>query len=132
MSSEAVDGLARFFEYLQLCPTAGQIINRFRQCSVVHEGMPPCPHTCEALRLHREKGKTMSVADMRPGEVGRVTQIAGKGAIRQRLLDMGILPDTRLELARLAPAGDALWIRLEGFEVALRKDEAQDIQIETA
>lgn len=132
MSSEAVDGLARFFEYLQLCPTAGQIIKRFRQCSVVHEGMPPCPHACEVLRLHRAKDKTLNVLDLQPGESGRVTQIAGPGAVRQRLLDMGILPGTTLELARVAPAGDVLWVRLAGFEVAVRQEEATDIQIETA
>lgn len=131
MSPEAVDNLARFFEYLQLCPTAGQMITRFRQCSVVNEGMPPCPHACEAMRAHRQKGNVMSVGDMRPGEKGRVTQISGQGAIRQRLLDMGILPDSRLELARIAPAGDPVWIRLGGFDIALRKLEAAEIQIET-
>ena len=51
------------------------------------------------------------------------------GAIRQRLLDMGILPDTRIEVERVAPSGDPIWIRLQGFQMALRRVEAESIAI---
>ncbi len=130
MSPEAVDKLAWFFEYLQICPTAGQLISRFQSCSVVNEGMPPCPHSCAAMRSKQLKGKTMSLADLQPGQTGRVTRIGGRGAVRQRLLDMGILPDSKVELARIAPAGDPIWIKLAGFEIALRKEEAADVVVE--
>lgn len=129
MTPEAVDKLAWFFEYLQICPSAGQLISRFQSCSVVNIGMPPCPHSCEAMRTRQQKEKTMSLADMQPGQQGRVTQIGGRGAVRQRLLDMGILPDSEVELARIAPAGDPIWIKLGGFEVALRKEEAADVVV---
>jgi Fe2+ transport system protein FeoA len=73
----------------------------------------------------------MSLAQLTPGQRCRVRQIEGHGAIRQRLLDMGILPDAVIELARIAPAGDPLWIKLQGFELALRRTEAEAVKVET-
>jgi Fe2+ transport system protein FeoA len=70
---------------------------------------------------------TKRVSDLAPGESGRVTRVNGKGAIRQRLLDMGILPDVSIRVGRIAPAGDPLWIRLQGFQLSLRRAEADAV-----
>ena len=53
----------------------------------------------------------------------------GTGAIRQRLLDMGILPKHLVEVERVAPAGDPIWIRLEGYQLSLRRAEASSILV---
>jgi Fe2+ transport system protein FeoA len=63
----------------------------------------------------------MSLSHLGPGERGRVTQVTGAGAIRQRLLDMGIIPDVELEVERRGPTGDPIWIKLQGFQLSLRK-----------
>ncbi len=72
----------------------------------------------------------MSIASLKPGQSGRVRQVNCQGAVRQRLLDMGILPGVNLKLARVAPAGDPVWIQLQGYELALRKSEASQVLIE--
>jgi Fe2+ transport system protein FeoA len=74
----------------------------------------------------------MSLADLRPGQRARVRHVAGAGAIRQRLLDLGVLPDTAVEVARVAPAGGPVWIRLDGYELALRRREACTVAVEAA
>jgi Fe2+ transport system protein FeoA len=56
--------------------------------------------------------------------------VDGSGAVRQRLLDMGILPGVTIEVERVAPAGDPLWIRLQGYQLSLRRAEAKAIAIE--
>jgi Fe2+ transport system protein FeoA len=71
----------------------------------------------------------MSVFDLKPGESGCVTQVNAAGAVRQRLLDMGILPDVQVDLERVAPAGEPVWIRLDGSQLALRRQEAQAVMI---
>ncbi len=69
----------------------------------------------------------MSLSDLKPGQVGRVTQLLGDGAIRQRLLDMGLVPDAKIEIERVAPTGDPIWIKLQGFQLSLRREEARSV-----
>ena len=70
------------------------------------------------------------VSDLSPGERGSVRQVNGGGAIRQRLLDMGILPDVLIEVERVAPAGDPLWIKSQGLQLSLRRAEADAVIVE--
>ena len=72
----------------------------------------------------------MSIHDLEPGQTGTVTHVNARGSIRQRLLDMGVLPDAAVELVRVAPAGNPIWIKMEGTQLALRQDEAKAVLIE--
>jgi DtxR family Mn-dependent transcriptional regulator len=131
LSEQTVDRLVRLFEYMEVCPEGSDTLTRFHNCSLVHADAEPCPHDCPSDPLVlAERTDQMSIADLRPGQRGRVRQIEGQGAIRQRLLDMGLMPDAEVELARIAPAGDPLWIKLQGFELALRRTEAQAVRVE--
>jgi ferrous iron transport protein A len=70
-----------------------------------------------------------NIAELSPGEGGLITQVAGSGAVRQRLLDLGLLPGTRIELERVALSGDPLWIRTGDLQLSLRRKEAFTISI---
>ncbi len=69
----------------------------------------------------------MSIAELKPGQRARVEQVTGNGAIRQRLLDMGLMPETAIQVERVAPTGDPIWIKLHGYQLSLRKSEASAI-----
>lgn len=75
-------------------------------------------------------GPTCSLADLGVGQKARVTQIHGRGAVRQRLLDMGLLPNERLEIERVALAHGPVWIKLNGYQLALRRGEARAVDVE--
>jgi len=64
------------------------------------------------------------------GEKGRIVKIAGKGNIHRRLLDMGLVSGTDIQLQRVAPLGDPIEIKVRGYSLSLRKEEAASIQIE--
>lgn len=70
------------------------------------------------------------LSDLKVGEQGKITRVAGDGAIRRRLLDMGVIPRTTVEIERIAPMGDPIWIRLRGYQLSLRKEEAINIIVE--
>lgn len=70
-----------------------------------------------------------NMAHLKAGEIGIITDVTGKGAIRQRLLDMGILPKETIQIERVAPTGDPIWIKLNGYQVSLRKKEAERVKI---
>ena len=71
----------------------------------------------------------MSLAELRPGQGAVVTKIDAAGALRQRLLDMGVLPETRIDVERVGLGGDPFWVRCQGARLALRRSEAHSIMV---
>ena len=71
----------------------------------------------------------MSITELKPGQRARVAQVNGKGAIRQRLLDMGLMPETSIQVKRVAPTGDPIWIKLHGYQLSLRRSEASSVLV---
>ncbi len=68
--------------------------------------------------------------DFAVGESGRVTKVAGEGAVRRRLLDMGVTPGARVTLKKKAPLGDPVEVELRGYSLSLRKSEAAAVEAE--
>lgn len=69
---------------------------------------------------------------LRSGEQGMVNKIVGAGVIQRRLLDMGITPGTAIQVQKFAPLGDPMEIKAKGFNLSLRKAEAESIQVDVA
>lgn len=64
------------------------------------------------------------------GETGLIKSVGGEGRIRRRLFDMGITPGTEVYLRKKAPLGDPIEITIRGYELTLRKVEANVIEVE--
>ena len=64
------------------------------------------------------------------GESGIIVKVNGEGRIRRRLFDMGLTPGAEVYLRKKAPLGDPIEITLRGYELSLRKDEAQNVEVE--
>ena len=64
------------------------------------------------------------------GETGLVKKVEGEGRLRRRLFDMGITPGTSIYLRKVAPLGDPLEITIRGYELTLRKTEAELVVLE--
>lgn len=65
------------------------------------------------------------------GETGQIKKVDGEGKLRRRLLDMGVTPGAKIYLRKKAPLGDPLEITIRGYELTLRKSEAELITLET-
>ena len=63
------------------------------------------------------------------GEGGKITKVGGEGAIRRRLLDMGITPSAEVYFRKKAPLGDPIEIAIRGYELTLRKAEAANVEV---
>ena len=61
-----------------------------------------------------------------------ITAEGGEGALRCRLLDMGLIPKTRVRVEKVAPLGDPLELRVRGYSLSLRKEDAGKIEVEVA
>ncbi len=71
----------------------------------------------------------MTLKELKPGQSARIDSVGGDGALRQHLLDMGVLPGAELTMMKLAPLGDPMEIRIHGYELTLRVADAQNIEI---
>ena len=71
----------------------------------------------------------MTLAELKIGQSARILAVGGEGALRCRLMDMGLIPKTRLTLQKIAPMGDPLEIHIRGYELTLRREEAEKIEI---
>ncbi|MBQ1514805.1 MAG: fused ferrous iron transport protein A/B, partial [Lachnospiraceae bacterium] len=72
----------------------------------------------------------MTLNELRVGETAAVTAVGGTGALRQHFLDMGVIPGAEVTLVKLAPMGDPMELRIHGYELTLRLDDAAQIGIE--
>ena len=72
----------------------------------------------------------MTLDKLPVGSSGIITAVGGDGALRCRLLDMGLIPRTRVTLQKTAPMGDPIEIRVRGYELTLRVEEAKKIEVE--
>lgn len=71
----------------------------------------------------------MVLSDLPKGTPGIVTAVNGDGPVTRRLLEMGIVPGISVEVVRAAPFGDPIQVKVMGYSLAMRKSEADAIQV---
>jgi ferrous iron transport protein A len=72
----------------------------------------------------------MDLSMLRPGETGRITKLGSIGALKKRLMDMGVLAGEAIKVEKVAPMGDPIEVTIKGYKLSLRKREAQGIEVE--
>lgn len=70
----------------------------------------------------------MTLKDTKPGMVVRIDSV-GESNLKQRLMTMGLIPGTRVEILNSAPLGDPIALRLRSYNLAMRRDDAAQIQV---
>ena len=77
------------------------------------------------------KRKTsMTLADLPKGESRKVVSVRGEDAITRRLMEMGVIPGVAVRMVKSAPFGDPLEIKVRGYSLALRRNEAESVVVE--
>ena len=71
----------------------------------------------------------MSLSRMQPGEIGHILSLCSQCEARPHLLEMGFTPGTEIEFVRLAPLGDPLTVRVRGYQLSLRRREADAVWV---
>ena len=71
-----------------------------------------------------------SLRDVPVGETVKVVKIGGDGAVRRRIMDMGITKGTDVYVRKVAPLGDPVELTIRGYELSVRKDDAEIITVD--
>lgn len=143
ISEELLSRLIRFTEFVQACPRCGNgMIERFHQYYKKNEmcDSKECKNCItdgiagleqEKQRLGRD-GHTLRLVDIEVGSRCVVRGINQKGAARQRLVEMGISRGALIEVERVAPLGDPIEVKVKGYHLSIRKEEAVHVEVEPA
>ena len=133
-----LERLIKFVEFIEICPRGGpKWIKGFGySCAYGDpEECARCISSClEEVRKKLGAGgqaKTVvALKELIPGQKGKVERVNGRGTVYKRLVDMGITPGSLVEMRRVAPLGDPIEIKIRGYHLSLRKQEAEKIAIE--
>jgi len=74
----------------------------------------------------------LTLKDVKVGKTVKVIKVQGEGAIRRRIMDMGITKGVEIYVRKVAPLGDPIEVMVRGYELSIRKDDAQMVLIEHA
>lgn len=74
--------------------------------------------------------KNMTLDKLKTGSKGIIKSIGGEGALRRRLLDMGLTPNTTVMVRKVAPLGDPIELHLRSYELTIRQDDARKIEVQ--
>ncbi len=138
--SEAIlERFVEFVEFVEKCPRGGsKWIKGFGYYCDSESQTGNCEKCVEQV-LDDVRSKNMdkaadtqaptNLAAMKLGEKAAIVKIEGSGAVRRRLLDMGATAGTLVEVERVAPLGDPIDVKIKGYHLTLRKEEAKRILV---
>jgi DtxR family Mn-dependent transcriptional regulator len=143
LDEEVVEHLALFAQFVRDCPRAGdEWLEKFSQY-LGNEGAPP-QDTEERERCLKEFNRKLgnnnnmeemeemdTLDKMKAGQKCKIERVAGTGAIRRRMVDMGAVKGTTVEVVKVAPLGDPIEVKIKGYNLTLRKEEAAKIMVTT-
>lgn len=137
---ELVERFVKFIEFVETCPRGGSKWIKGFAYHCDNEGSKEncgeCILSClddlnKGINEQKRKEKPIiKLKDIKLGQKCRVLNLYGVDETKKRLLDMGITPGAVIELERIAPLGDPIDIKIRGYHLSLRKEEAENIEIE--
>jgi ferrous iron transport protein A len=71
-----------------------------------------------------------TLQDVKPGETVKVSKLHGRGAVKRRIMDMGITRDAEILVRKVAPLGDPIEVNVRGYELSLRKADIDIIEVQ--
>ena len=130
----------QFAQFVEICPRAGAKwvagFGYYCDHGDIHEACDRCiSETLDEVRKGTKEGgmrgmSTTKLKAMSPGERGKVLKIHVRGETGKRLAEMGMTPGAVVEVERVAPLGDPMDIKVKGYHLSLRKEEAEGIEVE--
>ncbi|MBN1257335.1 MAG: metal-dependent transcriptional regulator [Planctomycetes bacterium] len=138
VSREVLENLIQFTEFVETCPRGGsKWVSGFRyHCDAggEHADCEQCITLCledfKQANAGDKTGEAVSLHELNPGQKGKVIKLRAKGEARKRIAEMGLTRGALVEVERVAPLGDPLEVKVKGYHLSLRKEEADTIDVE--
>jgi DtxR family Mn-dependent transcriptional regulator len=132
-----VERFIQFVDFVEICPRAGaEWVHGFGYAcqDASHEGCAQCVRSCLAeieSKLTELPNRAETILNrLKIGQRAKLIRIGGRGELHKRLVDMGLVPGAIVGVERVAPLGDPIDIKLRGYHLSLRKEEAALVTVE--
>ncbi len=79
--------------------------------------------------MRSKEDEMRTLRSVRPGETVKVSKIGGEGALKRRIMDMGVTKGVEIYVRKVAPFGDPVEITVRGYELSVRKEDAEIIEV---
>ncbi|SDB21967.1 ferrous iron transport protein A [Eubacterium oxidoreducens] len=80
--------------------------------------------------LARKENAMKTLKDIKVGESCKVIKLHGEGPVKRRIMDMGITKGVEINVRKVAPLGDPIELNIRGYELSIRKNDAEMIEVE--
>ena len=87
------------------------------------------PTRTDSSRPTKSSANSVTLNDLQPGEKATVVRVTGRGPIRRRLMDMGLVPGEEVDVQRAAPLGDPIEVKVKGYHLSIRRSEARHVYV---
>lgn len=139
ISKHIVDRFVDFADFVESCPRAGSkwihgFAYRCDEGAKEPQNCERCIEQClDEVKKRETKGEpaamSLPLSELNPGRKGRIAKVSGEGAVKRRIRDMGVTTGSLVEVVRVAPMGDPIDVKVKGYHLTLRKEEAADIRV---
>lgn len=82
------------------------------------------------IKVMKEEQRMKTLKQAKIGETARVVKLHGEGALKRRIMDMGITKGVDVYIRKVAPLGDPVEVTVRGYELSIRKTEAESIEVQ--
>ncbi|MBC8456898.1 MAG: DtxR family transcriptional regulator [Deltaproteobacteria bacterium] len=143
VGDKTLERLVKFIEFVDACPKDGPgCLKQFRRAVETGDFNIVCPFEGDAEIHSDDDAQTVKLEEdkkivneqplnqLKPGMKGTITKVLGRGHIHRRILDMGVGRGAIVEVDKIAPLGDPIDIKVRGYHLSLRKEEAANIFVE--
>jgi ferrous iron transport protein A len=79
----------------------------------------------------RRKNGMKTLRESKVGDIVRVVKLHGEGAVKRRIMDMGLTKGVDVQIRKVAPLGDPIEVTVRGYELSIRKADAEMIEVES-
>lgn len=137
---DILERFAVFAEFMEVCPRGGQgwFGRGVRGCDrgvtldLCEECVSSVTEKVEESKNKREKGEKVvkNLKQVQPGQKCRIIKLRMRGEINKRMMEMGFTAGAVVEMERVAPLGDPLEMKVKGYHLSIRKEDAEKIDVE--
>lgn len=138
LSTDITNKLNRFMEFIAVCPRNGaDWLEQFHAYCNEKKKSSDCQVCVDELERkivtmkagNKENTGLKALNLLEPGQKGEILKITHRGNFRKRILEMGVTTGAVLTVERVAPLGDPIDIKIRGYHLSLRKEEAKNIEV---
>lgn len=135
LNKDTMDRIVKLIKFIETCPEGEPLwLSRFHYFVKHGEHPEKCCREGNSMQVDDETDQVnkehVKLSTLKVGQEAKVVRVSAESSLKRRLLDMGVVPGTKVRLEKIAPLGDPIDVIVKGYHLSLRKEEASAITVE--